>query len=293
MLDMRQQPEGGDVRRPCGVVWSNGIGQTQRDLLVLVHGFNNNRFEAQQAYAGFRSRQKGLLDPGAGERLESVLGDAFWPGDASFAGPLDIVDFLIYPATIETAQQAAAVLSAYILGLRDVLNLSFIGHSMGCRVILETIRLLVDTADFKTPIRKVSLLAAAVPTFAVLPGGRLAAAFQAPAQVQVLHSKADLVLAGAFPIGQTVAGDGFLPSAIGRHGDVPASPGRVEVRPVDGAGHSDYWGWRDNRPSAAAAGLIHDFMSFGEYKRTVAPGRMMERVVQEERAEIGGRRIGD
>ncbi|GLS94100.1 alpha/beta hydrolase [Piscinibacter gummiphilus] len=258
-LDMRRDPEGGPVV-PCTAEWQNGQPRSQHDLVVLIHGFNNNRCEAQQAYSGFRELQKGLLDLESGERFEAMLADAFWPGDANYAGPLDLVDFLVYPATIAGAKRTADALSAYLLRRTDVLNLCFVGHSMGCRVVLETIMRLKADPKFQTPIRKVCLLAAAVPTFTVFPGGTLESAFTAAEQVAVLHSKDDIVLSGAFPLGQTLAGDGFFPTAIGRHGDVPCSPGRVMSQPVEGAGHSDYWGWRSTVASAKAAGFISGFL---------------------------------
>jgi pimeloyl-ACP methyl ester carboxylesterase len=266
-LNVRQQPEGGAVRAPCHADWKNHQARTQRELMVLVHGFNNHRAEAQEAYLGFRSRQKGLIDAQHRARFDDILGDAFWPGDANFAGPLDTVDFLVYPATLQKARQTAVQLSAYLRGRSDVLDLYFVGHSMGCRVILETIALLIASPDFRARIRKVCLLAAAVPTSAVFPDGALAEAFRAAEQVEVLHSTADLVLALAFPLGQTAAGDGFFPSAIGRRGDVPRNPGQIGTHLVEGAGHSDYWGWRSTNESAEAAQLISQFLSIGTLSR--------------------------
>lgn len=202
------------------------------------------------------------------------MGDAFWPGDADWAGPLDNMDFLVYPATITRAQQTAAALSAYLASRRDVLNLNFIGHSMGCRVVLETIKLLQANPAFKIPIRKVCLMAAAVPTHKVFPRGDLEQALAAAAQVLVLYSPDDPVLAYAFPIGQTAGGDGFFPAAIGHKGDVPLSPGHVDRSLVAQATHSDYWGWRDNAPSDHAARQIGEFLALSSmHRRPVAPDR--------------------
>lgn len=290
-LNLRQHPEGGDVQAPCRVDWVNQQARTQRDLMVLVHGFNNHRAEAQEAYFGFRRRQKNLIEPQHGSTLEAMLGDAFWPGDANFAGPLDMVDFAVYPATIEKAGKTAGALSAYILGRSDVFNLYFVGHSMGCRVILETIALLKADQRFHARIRKVSLLAAAVQTAAVLPDGALAGAFLAAEQVQVLHSTADMVLALAFPAGETLAGDGFFPSAIGRHGDVPRNPGQVEVKSVDGAGHGDYWGWRPTAESGVSGRLISEFLRIGTISQELSQRTIAERPGAERRG-IDSRQTG-
>jgi pimeloyl-ACP methyl ester carboxylesterase len=260
--------------------------------VVLIHGFNNNRYEAQQAYSAFRELQKALLDQGSGARFEEMLGDAFWPGDANYAGPLDLVDFLVYPATVAAAKLTADKLSAYLLSRKDVLNLYFVGHSMGCRVVLETIVRLQANPRFQIPIRKVCLLAAAVPTFAVCPGGDLERAFMAADQIEVLHSKDDVVLSYAFPAGQTLAGDGFFPKAVGLHGDVPRSPGRVMIQSVDGAGHSDYWGWKNSVASATAASYISEFLGVGAMSRTLAESTVSSRAGVAPRAGPESRSVG-
>lgn len=292
-LDMRQHPEGGQVQAPCQSNWAHRQPRRQTDLIVLVHGFNNNRCEAQEAYVGFRGRQRGLLARQDGQRLEDMLGDAFWPGDADFAGPLDMVDFLVYPATIQTARETAAVLRDYLLTRNDVLNLHLVGHSMGCRVILETIRLLLEAdPGIQARLRKVCLMAAAVPTLAAFPGGALEAAFRAADQVLVLHSSADTVLHFAFPPGQTLAGDGFFPTAIGRHGDVPAHPGHVDVKPVEGAKHSDYWGWTATNPSGFAARFVAEFLGIAGMPRELPASGVAEWHGPESRAEVGRREVG-
>lgn len=270
VLSMRHSAEGGTVRAPCDAQWAAGRERPQKDLLVLVHGFNNNRREAQDAYIAFRARQKAPIDTQGRERLEAMLGDAFWPGDAELAGPADLLDFLVYPATISRAKETADALSTYLRERKDVLNLNLVGHSMGCRVVLETIRRLLADPGFRTPIRKVCLMAAAVPTEAVLPGGALAPALLAAEQVQILFSPHDVVLSGAFPLGQTAAGDGFWPEAIGRKGNVPLSPGHVIREEVPDAGHGDYWGGRNNEASAAAAERIHRFLRIGVAGRDLA-----------------------
>ena len=266
-LSMRQDPEGGPVVA-CVGKWRNEQARTQNELLILIHGFNNNQYEAQQAYSGFRDLQRELVSIGTAARLEDLLGDAFWPGDAKWAGPLDWLDFLVYPATIAGAKETAERLCAYLLQRRDVLELSFVGHSMGCRVVLETIARLRAEPGFQIPIKKVCLMAAAVPTFAVCPGGALEPAFSAAEEVKVLHSRDDMVLSYAFPAGQTLAGDGFLPQAVGLHGHVPRS-GRVSVQSVDGAGHSDYWGWQNSMASVKAATYISQFLDLEASAREI------------------------
>lgn len=290
VLNMRDGPEGGPVVA-CVGKWKNEQTRWQNELLVLVHGFNNNQYEAQQAYAGFRDLQKELVSRSTAARLEELLGDAFWPGDANWAGPLDWLDFLVYPATIAGAKATAERLCAYLLRRSDVLELSFVGHSMGCRVVLETIARLKADASFQIPIKKVCLMAAAVPTFAVCPGGALEPAFSAAEDVKVLHSRDDIVLSYAFPAGQTLAGDGFLPQAVGLHGHVPRS-GRVSVQSVDGAGHSDYWGWQNSMASAKAASYVSKFLNLEASERVIAAATAAPPVVAPTRSEPAARVVG-
>jgi pimeloyl-ACP methyl ester carboxylesterase len=290
-LSMREAPEGGPVVA-CVGKWGNEQTRSQNELLVLVHGFNNNQYEAQQAYSGFRDLQKELVNRGTGARLEDLLGDAFWPGDANWAGPLDWLDFLVYPATIAGAKDTADRLCAYLLQRRDLLELSFVGHSMGCRVVLETIARLKSDASFQIPIKKVCLMAAAVPTFAVCPGGTLEPAFSAAEEVKVLHSRDDNVLSYAFPAGQTLAGDGFLPQAVGLHGNVPRS-GRVSVQSVDGAGHSDYWGWKNSMASAKAASFIGNFLNLETSERVIPAASAAPPVAAANRDRPAVREVGE
>lgn len=290
-LNLRERPEGGAVRSPCEPRWTPAQARPQPELLVLVHGFNNHRAEAQEAYAAFRMRQRPPEAAAAG-RFEALLADVFWPGDADYAGASDLLDFLVYPATIPTARQVAVELCNYLRSRTDVLQLSFVGHSMGCRVVLETIRLL-RAAGHAVPIRRLCLMAAAVRTTAVLPGGELEPALRAADQVLVLHSAADLVLSVAFPLGQTLAGDGFMPEAVGLHGAVARTPGRVDARPVEGAAHGDYWGRTPTAASAQAAAALQGFLGIGEAGRELPTRALAQRPAPPARPTAAPREPGD
>lgn len=212
--------------------------------------------------------------------LEPGLGDFFWPGDADWSGVLDKADFLVYPTAVNTAPHAGQRLADYLLMLPNLVVLNFVGHSLGCRVVLECIEAM---ARVNAPvIRRVVLMAAAVPTFMVQAGGVLARAVQTAQSVVVLHSADDPVLHYAFPPGQTIAGigEGFLPVALGRFGPPPGMAGQVEEHRVAGAGHSDYWGALGDGASAAAemartaaAGFIADALQLATLARRVAGAR--------------------
>lgn len=262
-IDQRRQDEGGDALPAAQPRWRDppGVAQVQRELLVLVHGFNNHRAEAAAAYAGMRERQRALLGEPAFERFDRALGDDFWPGDADW-GLFDFADFLVYPAAVGTARDdVAPPLADYLRSRTDVQTLHVLAHSLGCRVALEAITELARNGG-GPPVGKVCLMAAAVPVAMLCPGGRLEPALSHVREMLVLYSPDDPVLAGAFPPGQTAAGagEGFFPEAVGHAGDLPAGVLREQIV---GAGHSDYWGHRDNPSVRQAAQAVRAFFGFG------------------------------
>jgi hypothetical protein len=288
-LSTRLENEGGGVRDTCAIKWAFPPSISQPELIVLIHGYNNHLQEAQEAYAAFRRGQEERLDVGDKGRLEAMLGDCFWPGDAKWPGPLDWVDFLVYPAAIQKGVDSAEVLGDYLLSRTDVLMLHFVGHSLGCRVVLETIKYMQAKVARHKTIGKVCLMAAAVPTFKVCPGGELYEALQAAQYLRVLYSPDDKVLSMAFPVGQSIApGDeGFFPTAVGRYGDVPLSPGRITRDHVVGASHGDYWGVEQDAATEVAKEAIAEFLGIGPRFQTIA-----EQPLPAERPDVTRREVG-
>ncbi len=278
VLSVREAPEGGglSLEVKCDPPYPPSAA---RELVILVHGFNNHLGEAGEAYQGFRDRQyplAGAIPPA----LEAGLGDFFWPGDADWVGVLDKADFLVYPTAVNTAPLAGQRLAAFVASLPNLVVVHFVGHSLGCRVVLECIKQLSTTRH--PLIRRVVLMAAAVPDFMVTSGGALAAATQATESVLVLHSTSDLVLHYAFPPGQTIAGhgEGFLPTALGRFGPPAGMVGRVQSHRIADAGHGDYWGIRGEDVSALSdsvrdvvAGYVAESLQLGRLARAVAGAR--------------------
>jgi hypothetical protein len=242
-LLFRRKREGGSVLSPGALAGDRGI----QSCVVMVHGFNNNDGEAAIAYDGFRKRQleEYGIDP---TELNEKLGDAFWPGDADW-GWFDFVDFGVYSTAVGHARRTAAELRALLLGMPNLLELDFIGHSLGCRLILETLELFRLNGDGPA-IRRVCLMAAAVPMEMLEPGGRyyqlLASLAKGGTQLLVLHSRQDKVLHLAFGAGQATAGpDERSNRALGREGPnpmMPGYPGAITDLQLGGANHGDYWG---------------------------------------------------
>lgn len=269
-FDLRVQHEGGRLRKPGSVVGDFGV-YNRRECLVLVHGFNNHAGEAAVAYTGFRASESRRFEDLRPEVLEKLLGDTFWPGDADWPGPVDLLDFLVYPNAVATAREAGPVLGDLILRFGMLERIHFIGHSLGCRVVLETLRYLSQRGFSLSRVCGVCLMAAAVQTDMVEEGGRFAPLLDdlgsAGAKVLVLHSVKDTVLHFTFGPGQTAAAEGWFPTALGRFGPPPGMRGVVFQEEIEGARHSDYWGWRDNEPSKAATAAAGDFFRLGDRPR--------------------------
>ncbi|HEU5138105.1 MAG TPA: alpha/beta hydrolase [Steroidobacteraceae bacterium] len=267
ILQLRERPEGGGLLAEVLQVPLSDLAP-RTDMIVLVHGFNNHYGEAATAYFGFRSRQR-ERDPACANSLESKLGDAFWPGDAAW-GIADKADFLVYSSAVGTAIEAAEILASHLAQMPTLRRVNFLGHSLGCRVVLETVRLLAS--NHGPHVGNVCLMAAAVPLFKVVRGGELEAAMDHADQVLILYSEADTVLKWAFPAGQTLArGDeGFCPRALGRREPPPTIAGRsTKSKQVNGARHGDYWGHSETVPARSSIAFVSEFFSLGALSRSV------------------------
>ncbi len=113
--------------------------------------------------------------------------------------------------------------------------------SLGCRLVLETL-LSFHSAGRPANLKRliVILMAAAVPIEHFAPGGRLHPTLQVADVIVVLHSDADTVLSRFFGIGQTLAGDGRFPEAVGLRG-YPRGTSWTRAQQMRAFDHSDYW----------------------------------------------------
>ncbi len=277
VLDLRSAPEGGELKVP-GTLGGVPALRRRAECLVLVHGFNNHAGEAATAYLGFRTMQREQCSDLSAQALEQLLGDAFWPGDARWSGPADWLDFLVYPAAVDTARNAGPALAALLRTLQSegLLRVSFIGHSLGCRVVLEAVRDLVDHGG--PALGRIALMAAAVPIEMVFTQGQFETLLQRlqaeRIEVSVLHSNNDWVLRGSFPPGQALAGPSEASiRALGLKGPPPSMPGQggnvAQVRMAD-AGHSDYWGHERSDAAIRAARQTGRFFQLGALERELA-----------------------
>jgi pimeloyl-ACP methyl ester carboxylesterase len=254
ILDLRSASQGGAVvpARLTLPAPTLDVLQHCANIVFLVHGFNVSR---QAGTVELEALAANLPALGTGAAV-AVL----WPGDSSI-GPLS------YPFETNKADDSAVELAKFIAdSLPQKPRLSLIGHSLGCRVVMETVRQLWirDIA-----VAQVCLMAAAMDndSLAVPEEYREAAAYAG--EVCVLYSPADQVLQYAYPLGNLLSAflhwNATSEGALGYTGPRAASaaganlPGQVQpvgIPRTNQVNHGDYLpgagGQLNNKQRAAA-----------------------------------------
>lgn len=257
-LSYRMSERGGGVRE-FGQLSQAGLLTQGRPLVFFVHGFNTDQPGASASYQRFLALLGGVT---------SVVIGVYWPGD-SWAGPANYMHAVQLVPTI--ARRFARDLHTAALG-SGRFEISFVCHSLGSRLTIETLRELADLRDRQPApslqLRRVVFMAGAIPTSRLEVREPFNRAIHAlDLQVKSLYSEADDVLHFAFPPGETLAGAGFFPTALGRRrwgGADVVQPPLVQAE-NSGAGHSDYWGGDSPNADriAAAAREVQTFIPLG------------------------------
>jgi hypothetical protein len=218
--------DGGNVLLPKGQFASLVRG---RDVLLATHGFNVNREHGINSL----SRWSELCALPTTALFVGVL----WPGDSAF---LPVID---YPFEGTEAISAGRLLAGFLNEQAvSAASLSFVSHSLGARMVLETVN------GLARDVRRLTLMAGAIEDDCLFEEYRDAA--DKAQQIWVLASKSDWVLEFAFPIGNVAGeiimhGHPYFNAAIGRSG--PARP--IPLNQRGGAwqlpdgwnfGHGDY-----------------------------------------------------
>jgi pimeloyl-ACP methyl ester carboxylesterase len=260
-VSLRSAPIGGPLLRQA-IVTPAYLLVGQDELLLLVHGYANNE---AQAFASYKKFLRNVGDPWVARSA-----GLFWPGDGGPWQPKWWSRFTApatYPLQPQRAEEAAEYLNDLIIETSNAraevarlnrrrvrpLTLNIVGHSMGCRLVLELMKLLRSAIATGPAIevRNVVLMAAAVPDYHVHERGSLEKALSVAYETLVLWSKKDEVLRWAFRAGQSVERPFPLGlrsrTALGRSGTGSASHVSSEETQL---GHSDYW------PSAAIASKV-------------------------------------
>jgi hypothetical protein len=245
LLSVREQPAGGPVSAEVKPPAANFPLAGSR-IALLIHGYNNTERDALDSYGQFLadSHIEGAL--AVGQVCEFV-----WPGDK----PWGIVSALSYPLELSPAADSAAALYRFLKQLQAPggwpLEVALVCHSLGNRLLLDLLGNYVNDANPpRIRFHAGCLMAAAVPVFMVDAGGALLGAAAVLQRTRVLYSARDDVLHWAFPLGESSAGEGFLPTAVGRHGD-PTGLWQQRDDMIT-YGHSDYWAGTRSAECAAS-----------------------------------------
>jgi Alpha/beta hydrolase of unknown function (DUF900) len=179
--------QGTNLEDYTGLALSDLLDAIQgRDVLIATHGFNVNR----AAGIACLSNWEALLQP---KPFPGVFVGLLWPGDSVWAHGLD------YPDEPKVADQAGALIGPWLdANFSGAASISFASHSLGARVVLETIN------NMSQAVRRITLMAGAVDDDCLTKEFQAAAA--RVGQISVLSSKKDEVLSAAFPIGNFFAG---------------------------------------------------------------------------------------
>ncbi len=225
-LDVRLSSTGGDLAASVAINQGTAIGNYQsldqarlvrdiqgQNVLIATHGFNVNRADGIAQLSNWETQLQ--LPP------PSILVGLLWPGDSIWAHGLD------YPEEPRIADEAGALIAPFLdANFTGAASISFVSHSLGARVVLETI------SKMNLPARRLTLMAGAIDD------NCLTTEFQPSAAkigtISVLASKKDEVLSALFPLGNFLggilaAGHPWWHAALGHTG--PSSPRPANFRP--------------------------------------------------------------
>ena len=253
-LSVRSDDSGGDVLLQV----AGSLGPYGSQIVFLFHGYNDSFTVARVAYTSFLNNFPGAGNP-LHDKWQPAIHPCYWPGDKAW-GP---VSFASYALELGPAKNTAKVFADFIASLpipAGVLDVYFIAHSLGNRVVLELLSILqqmkaAGRLSSQIQFKGFCTMAAAVPVSMAEPNGKLFQAATLSATRRTLFSEADTVLHFAFPIGETAAFEGFFPTAIGRYGQ-PQSAWTAEaemfISPGHGYNHGDYWSQPNTIPQISA-----------------------------------------
>ena len=225
-LDVRLSPVGGALA--ASVAMNQGtnadnyqsLDKTQllrdiqgRHVLVGTHGFNVDRARGIASLSNW----EGLLQLAS----PSVFVGLLWPGDSIWAHGLD------YPEEPRIANEAGGLIAPFLDStLGGAASISFASHSLGARVVLETV------SRMNLPVRRATLMAGAIDDNCLNTEFKAAAA--KIGELSVLASRKDPVLSAAFPLGNLfagiiAAGHPWWRGALGRGGPSHPWPGNFHA----------------------------------------------------------------
>jgi hypothetical protein len=240
-LDVRLSSTGGNLAASVAINQGTSIANYQsldkaqllsdiqgRHVLIVAHGFNVNRADG----IAHLSNWEGLLQLSA----PSVFVGLLWPGDSIWGHGLD------YPEEPRIANEAGGLIAPFLdANFGGAASVSFGSHSLGARVVLQTISMLA------LPVRRTTFMAGAIDDDCLNTEFKAAAA--KIGEISVLASNKDEVLSTLFPLGNFLGGiiaEGhpWMRTALGHQGPSNPRPGNFqapfEIPDTWDFGHGNY-----------------------------------------------------
>jgi hypothetical protein len=220
-LSTRAQSVGGPVAASVSVIDADRLGfptdltaelveaTRGRDILFAVHGFNVNQNDGIHHLGYWMDK----LDIG-----NAIPIGILWPGDCF------IPIFLDYVVEGHEAIKSGDLLAAFLnKSFTSAASLSFASHSLGARVVLQTIQGLNPALI----VRRTVLMAGAIDDTCLTDEYKVAAA--RVTELSLLASRKDDVLSLAYPLGNPLqgiidTGHPYRKAALGREGPDPPNP---------------------------------------------------------------------
>ena len=204
-----------------------------KHVLFATHGFNVDRQDGIDSLSKWNAK----LTLATNTVFVAVL----WPGDSAW---LPVIDYPLFE--MSEANRSGKLFAQFLNEhFADAASLSFVSHSLGARMVLETIRWLSDN---NRHVQNLCLMAGAIDDNCLSNEYRKAAA--KVDSISVLSSHGDRVLEFAFPLGNLFGslmsrGHPYWHAALGREG--PASrdglkfhDGHWQIPDEWGYGHGAY-----------------------------------------------------
>jgi Alpha/beta hydrolase of unknown function (DUF900) len=228
-LDVRLSPTGGDLATSVSIYQGTTINDYQSldkaqlladirgsNVLIGTHGFHVDRANGIACLSNW----EGLLQLAP----PSVFVGLLWPGDSVWGHGLD------YPEEPGIANETGVLIAPFLDdNFEDAASISFASHSLGARVVLQTV------SKMSLPVRRTTLMAGAIDDNCLNTEYRAAGA--GIGEISVLASKKDKVLSMLFPLGNLLGGiiaEGhpWWHAALGHGGPSKPRPGNL-LAPFD------------------------------------------------------------
>ena len=247
-VNFRRCDVGGDLKETPTVPFPFSINQRP---IFLIHGFNVPKRKAEDQYRLFKDKlSKCLISSSELSSLHDRLVEIYWPSDfrIEYINTYFFQSYfrsLNYKRGIDRAVDCSSSLADFIKEIKVKYNVNeiiLIGHSLGCRLILETLKELnCQQFNGETLSIHIILLGAAVPVSHLQQYGRLRRGVISLAnESTIFYSWNDDVLKIFFPLGQKRAQDGISPyEAVGLNGE-PSDSFWIRSIKLSGHKHSDY-----------------------------------------------------